>query len=497
MTDSYQLTEADLEEYNLERPLWHPLIRAAANPDSRVLAAILAQAGDNPEFQPSYFNGEQSALTAAIQAGQKQNVKILLDAGADPNGAPRHAMSCWSAHHLRFAPHLSSTNQRTREEVLQDLTTPQQHPITEEEVAMRLKTRLPFWAGPRSLPSAKLKPPILTALEQAVERQDIAVVELLLQTNIDVAAWVESYDEISPNPSISFLSPSTPLHKAIEVGNLDIIHILLVRDFAVNQLPLAAINRCLSPLMCSLLKQTNDLTIFKLLAASPKIEIDRTSPVFRIHIAHIAAANLSIPCLEAIHALSPLDQVPNTALGHSLLHIACLPFDDNSIQHCSKKTHESIHDIRNSNLDFRLNILWPWNPHGQMMRSKPALGLLMPDEMRLQAETIAYLRTVGISDWNAKDVHGNTPLHYLAANRAATWDQLQHMIPFDDEDNAWTVTNNFRHSPKDLLEDVPGAMDFLAERGLTPETVSCMPHWHAHMGSWLGGQWKSSYPEDG
>jgi ankyrin repeat protein len=461
----------------------------------RALIVLLAQVDDNPEAQAEYYGGAFSALAAAMQAGQTQNIKILLDAGVDPNGTPLIAMSRWSAHHLRFAPRLPSTSMRTRDSVLSELTTPQQHPLTEVELATRCKTRLPFWAGPRNLPLASLKPPILTALELAVERQDMEAVELLLRMNADVAAWVESYDDFPSNPSISFISPSTPLHRAVEVGNLDIIRALLARGFTVDRFPLASINRCLSPLMCSLAKNENGLAMFRLLAASPGVDIGQTSPVFDIHVAHIAAATLSVPSLQAVHALSPLDQIPNTALGHSLLHIACLPFDDNSIQHCSRKVHESIHDIRGCNSDFKLNILWPWKPSSHKLKSRLAFGPLMHDELRLQAETISYLRTVGLTDWRAKDIYGNTPLHYLAANRAAILDQLEHIVPSDHED-IWTAANNFGHSPKDLLESVQAVVAFLAESGQTPENVSYMAHWHDPMGMWLGGKWKSSYPED-
>lgn len=113
--DEYVLTEDDLQDFRHDSDL--PIIRAARNPDSRILIAMLAKynkMGENargrwkwspnayvPGFTYCYL---QSPLTEAIQAQLPDNVRILLDRGADPNGYPLDEMQKYACLSWRFRP---------------------------------------------------------------------------------------------------------------------------------------------------------------------------------------------------------------------------------------------------------------------------------------------------------------------------------------------------------------------------------------------------------
>jgi hypothetical protein len=125
--NDYVLTESDLEERPTEQLDFHPVIRAAVNSDPRVLLALLslpdAQFDALTSSPPNATFTYDSALLAAINAGLRTNVELLLAHGADPNGLPSEALSHWSARFLRFRPHFSMTDSRTREVVLGDIPT--------------------------------------------------------------------------------------------------------------------------------------------------------------------------------------------------------------------------------------------------------------------------------------------------------------------------------------------------------------------------------------
>lgn len=99
--DEYILTISDLEELPIEQLNFDPVFRAAVNRDPRVLSALLSL--PDPEFDASSHvlrNANfayESALHAAINAGLRKNVELLLAHGADPNGLPIRGLSHWSA----------------------------------------------------------------------------------------------------------------------------------------------------------------------------------------------------------------------------------------------------------------------------------------------------------------------------------------------------------------------------------------------------------------
>jgi hypothetical protein len=148
------------------------------------------------------------------------------------------------------------------------------------------------------------------------------------------------------------------------------------------------------------------------------------TPVFGVHILHFATARLRVDLLHATNL--PLSSAPATALGHTLLHIACLPYRTCEVQ-ASEKVQQSIHDIRNLKRSqeiryspgkarydsFGRKFERGWMPLEE--RTKAVRDI--PDEL-LQQTNICKLMVVELgSDLiGVADIHGNTALHYLAGS---------------------------------------------------------------------------------
>lgn len=177
-----------LDEYTCvgTRDTLSPSMKAASNPDSRVLKAVLSKGKDlhdkqvveefkrrkeegislfpsyehsvgyfdfpfadmSPDFGPNIVRynaqavGITSPLMEAIRAQLPGNVKILLDAGADPNGVPLGVMEEYSAFFLRFRPEIpphadEKGDVASRDILLQCMDLAQISPLTREEVEDR------------------------------------------------------------------------------------------------------------------------------------------------------------------------------------------------------------------------------------------------------------------------------------------------------------------------------------------------------------------------
>ncbi|KAI4133388.1 MAG: hypothetical protein LQ347_002191, partial [Umbilicaria vellea] len=162
MSDDYTLTPADLD---WGRTQTHsPVMRAASNPNPAILCALLkhgkaldllpqnAQRARKPSedlgLSPSPWQDMDSSslhfdspLLAAIRADLAENVAILLQYGADPNGLDLQMFSIYSAQFLRFR---KATSRITRAEALKDVHESQTSPLTPLELESRSKTRSLF-----------------------------------------------------------------------------------------------------------------------------------------------------------------------------------------------------------------------------------------------------------------------------------------------------------------------------------------------------------------
>ena len=84
---------------------------------------------------------------------------------------------------------------------------------------------------------------------------------------------------------------------------------------------------------------------FDLLLSYSTIDRDQRTPIYNVHILHFATALLSPSLLVRVSASKSLKNAGKTALGHTLLHVACLPLDDTYIQISSEKVYQSIHNV--------------------------------------------------------------------------------------------------------------------------------------------------------
>jgi hypothetical protein len=189
----------------------------------------------------------------------------------------------------------------------------------------------------------------------------------------------------------------------------------------------------------------------------------------------------------------PLSESLPTALGHTLGHIACLPFDETHLQLFSSKVRESIHDLRS----LHLPVDWPYNPrldftlfaerHYQHISrlSEPdypgpgdedSIGIPrglppvkerrsdLPDQIffeppsdqfsSAQAEVKKLVQELGIEIVLIKDYLGNTPLHYLASARHVNDPLIAWFRDHTQGVHCWMETKNESgNTPRDLWVD--------------------------------------------
>lgn len=400
----------------------------------------------------------KSSLTEAILANQPQDAAVLLEHHADPNGFSIDLFSSFSSCFVRHRPLDLRTDMvvslPSREKVLANIKSPQTGPLTESEIEVRQSTRCRFWAE-KDFPSlgSAFKAPI-TALEAAARVGDKETFARLVEAGADTTAWTSGrHSEIPDAVSPSFLTLSTPLHRAIEAKNQEIVAYLLSSQHTPTYFPLSTITRSLNATMYALTLPAPSKNILDLLL--PATNLPARTPIYNCHILHIAAAPLNLDLFRHISEAvgtdaQDLSTLAPTALGHTVLHIACLPLDDSSINVHSRKIYDSIHEVRT------LSDTWQplkLRPHAPPQPFKPASVQKVgggsahaitqsispleveaensstqhpsantnPNEHAAQSSLIRHLLTTHhpspLAALAAQDIHGNTPLHYLASAR--------------------------------------------------------------------------------
>lgn len=206
----------------------------------------------------------------------------------------------------------------------------QQHAsLTDDEINERQQYRAVFWAEvsiPPQLNTCFSMGPEPLALEVAAETGDCDIVDVLLdaEPGPDIQAWMQEYEEMPMESSVSYLSPATPLHTAIEKGNVHMVSHLLVKGFSANVFPLASITCCLNPTMATVVLTPEADRVAMYEAVSLYADLSLQSLVFNVHILHHAVATLDMDLIQRVEMDASLASTGRTALGHTLLHIACL-----------------------------------------------------------------------------------------------------------------------------------------------------------------------------
>lgn len=182
-----------------------------------------------------------------------------------------------------------------------------------------------------------------------------------------------------------------------------------------------------------------------------------------MHILHFATARLPLDLVEAIGL--PPSSAPNTILGHTLLHIACLPYKGDDVQ-SSQKIEQSIHEVRN--LRHTRYISQPpgsarYDASGSRIfrpqEGQPEAAQLAPrditNELQQQEDMCRFIVSeLGATQIGLSNIHGNTPLHYLAG----AWFFNEGLIAWMREqaggEHVWAKAENiWGHPPLVLWEE--------------------------------------------
>lgn len=497
-----------------------PAIRAAADPDPRILKAVLrygharyqqrySTLRDMPQFpRPQYGWSEapflvvdlpprrlsdfgphaitrqlfryNTPLLQAIRSQLPENVKTLLNAGANPNGLSWEEAALLTNRHLRFGPSALPLESDTvsRDLLLSLMDHEQLAPLTDDEIEDRLyDTCIPFWTG-----ELEAEEPLLDVsgngeegsynghlLVEAARGASIEIFDLLME-KAESDYWMKmEYRNAMVQYDTSSFSLSTPLHSAIESGNMDMLRHLLKRGFDPNVQPLDACpTRCFTPAMATIILRDpwNEEAFNKL--NDYCADLSQTTPVYGVHFLHFAVARLDISIVQACERLcftGPSGIMKPTALGHTLLHVACMPANSTHIQRYSKAIFESIHEVRFLSLGpqkkpascKRHHSSWSYIPCYQCRGIEPEYSSDMEDYFPQQTAMVQYLMESDIlcsQDLYCQDVHGNTALHYLAGHKYVNLALLGWLLARYDVKNSWTgVENRYGYTAAMLFDD--------------------------------------------
>ena len=435
--DEYVLTEDDLQYFGYDSDL--PIIRAARNPDSRILTAMLARynkMGENtrgrwkwspnayvPGFTYCYL---QSPLTEAIQAQLPDNVRILLDRGADPNGYPLDEMQKYACLSWRFRPR--DFMPRLPESLIKRNPTPQSAPLTLPEVVARVNGMFCFWQSYDSIPfDAYSGGDGMTPIEVACKHDSADILQMVIAAEPDISFWKLSSTEIPDPPTPSSLSVSNPILCAIKSKHTKHLETLFSLGLNPNSIPRACRQQSCSPLMaCFLYHNPPDWNTFSKLVSRGDIDYNELTPLTKVHCLHIVVALLSLSDLKRVLSYGfELAKAGLTAFGHTLLHIACLPWNLSYINVFEKAIYESAHELRC--LPFSRGEIGSIVFDNGVPRSQPTDFFAAQEELALyilcqSPEPDALLF--------APDCHGNTIFHYLAMHRSINEGLLQKLLTF-------------------------------------------------------------------
>lgn len=259
---------------------------------------------------------------------------------------------------------------------------------------------------------------------------------------------------------------------------------LLDRGFSPNARTLISGSQALTPMQYAIV--IGDLETYDLLkarGADPEIR----TPVFGVHILHFAAALLRMDLLTGIGI--PLSKASTTTMGHSLLHIAALPFNWSDFESSAPKVKESIHDERGMVASFRIcermkkelddgsgayeegqrhlvykvdyeskvEALYRYEGverRGRTENPKKWIRRLAEDSLQQEAVCKFLVKELASGQIGLPDKHGNTVLHYLAGAKFPNMPLIELLKEQEDGASVWREATNFwGYTPKELYAD--------------------------------------------
>ena len=468
-----------------------PFIAASGLQDSSALRRLLkrAQLLQKREQQLEVLNqalkpwlGDvnkwPSPLLRAIERQRPENVRLLLQHGADPNGLHIDTQRHLARLYRRFWSSDSGGKMYSYNDLLSDGgfvyaqdvgdVSAENVPLTESELATRRSRVASFWTEPHKTGlnyslEQQLLHPVVRAGTSTPE-----ILDELLESGADASLWLESETPFSllneEELSSSALALSTPLHAAIASKNITMLHTLLDRGFNPNSRALITGSLAVTPAQYAII--IGNPEAFAVLEAHHRLDRNVLTPVFHVHTLYFASALLRKDLMQATKI--PLSSAPPTKLGHTLLHIACLPRYPTEVQ-TSEKVEQSVHDVRNLRetsgiLRRRDNIQYDsggyqirpatrYDDSGRAILASTERDI--PDEFHRQEDICKFIVSeLGAEQIGLADVHGNTALHYLAG----AWYLNEHLISWmraqTNGEFVWQKSENrWGHTPQALWED--------------------------------------------
>lgn len=446
------------------------VISAAGNANSSFLLAILQKAQALSSSDRSFYVLDQvhdavldghwdTPLLRAISQRRSGNVKLLLKYGANPNGIP---MSCMTEHtrgYRLLAEHLRLEAQADdgwialrcplREEDVVSVAS-QVPPLSEDRASCATGISL-FWDDLLT-PLASMGEDPSQSLVMAARVGSLEILDTLLDADADSQFWKlcarEAMNLVTTVPenqlSPSALSTTTPIHAAIEAGNMEMLEGLLARGCNPNTRALIVGPKALTPMQFAI--KNRNVEAYAVLSSHPRADVNLLTPMYGVHVLHFAAASL-MP--EQLHSIDiPVSDAPTTALKHTLLHVASLPINIASLPIdevwspiLAPKVQQSLHFVR------------------ETFRAKAPL--IHKDPEIQQIAMCQYLvSNLGAGEIGKVDVHGNTALHYLAGKRDPDFILVNWMRIQEGGEDIWTTSRtNWVWSPRALWNDARAVVD--------------------------------------
>lgn len=474
---------------------YSPSMLAAQQPDSRILSKVLwsghslyctselpnlqrgpekgkcllhGSAVDKIEFEDSLYQtreefspdalrvvrdrnndvGISTPLMEAIRAQIPENVEVLLNFGANPNAVPVELLEHYAGLFMRFRPALPPLDDgawdvASREELLDCMGLPQLAPLTREEMEDRAWDGMaPFWCEEGFTPIDFYRHgESMPSLVEAARCGSIQIFDMLLKAGADASFWMRPRTQLQEcRPGISSLSVSSPLHACNDEAMLQ--H-LLELGFDPNIMPLANPTRCLTPLMVAVIQHDKFNKAFDILCSYPSIDLDLRTPVYDVHLLHFAVATLDLDMLKLIETKISLSSAGKTKLGHTLLHIACLPPNARAVQRHSEAIYQSIHETRDLHAqnDPHADLPPPFSP-----------STSFAEDFKPQTEVVKYLWASHMQDRGEQDIHGNTAIHYLVGYRNVNTALLTWLLEQNGTKSIWEgTTNRYGYTAQELF----------------------------------------------
>lgn len=382
---------------------------------------------------------------AAVSSQSIANVDLLLRAGVDVNGMPMLELETYLSLFRRFNPcgYHEPYPLNTWREVSARIKTSQTAPLTADEITDRAEGFTRFWTEKHVTPLDVIpNGDSMPCMVAAAKTGNIDILQRLLHFKSDISWWLTRQKALPDPLTPSSLAVCTPLQAAAKNNQVGMVQYLRSIGFDVNAMAICTPTRCYTPLMAAIIAYPSSRDVLPVLLSSTQIDLDLRTPIYQVHTLHFAVAKHSLALLELLLECRSFDTAGLTAIGHSLLHVACLPWNKQCINIRSPEIAASIHEIRA--LEPPSSPSYPSNLRAssrQQLVTTATTDADIDDTQTLRA-VIHFLQVNGHIDPCADDIHGNTALHYLASHRIINVGAINLVRSMNGGETAWSGLRN-------------------------------------------------------